>query len=349
MIKLNPLTIKKLKRFRSIKRGYYSAVSLTLLLVLSVAAELLVNNRALMVNFEGKLFFPTYGAFLPGTTFGLGYDYETNYRELAQRIHEQAGTDDWVVMPIVPYSAFENDLREYEYPPYPPSVETRHFLGTDTTGRDVLARLVYGFRIAISFSLLLLACNYLIGVTIGCAMGFWGGAFDLFFQRLIEIWSNVPFLYVIMIIASIVVPNFWTLVLVMVIFGWMGMTWYMRTSTYKEKTREYVLAARALGASSARTIFSHILPNTISVIVTFIPFSIATGITSLTALDYLGFGLPPPTPSWGELLSQGTENLEYPWIVASVVVAMGAVLLMVTYIGEAIREAFDPKQFTYYE
>lgn len=349
MIKLNPLTIKQLKRFRSIKRGYYSAVSLTLLLVLSVAAELLVNNRALMVNFEGKLFFPTYGAFLPGTTFGLGYDYETNYRELAQRIHEQAGTDDWVVMPIVPYSAFENDLREYEYPPYPPSVETRHFLGTDTTGRDVLARLVYGFRIAISFSLLLLACNYLIGVTIGCAMGFWGGAFDLFFQRLIEIWSNVPFLYVIMIIASIMVPNFWTLALVMVIFGWMGMTWYMRTSTYKEKTREYVLAARALGASSARTIFSHILPNTISVIVTFIPFSIATGITSLTALDYLGFGLPPPTPSWGELLSQGTENLEYPWIVASVVVAMGAVLLMVTYIGEAIREAFDPKQFTYYE
>ena len=180
-------------------------------------------------------------------------------------------------------------------------------------------------------------------------MGFWGGAFDLFFQRLIEIWSNVPFLYVIMIIASIVVPNFWTLVLVMVIFGWMGMTWYMRTATYKEKTREYVLAARALGASSARTIFSHILPNTISVIVTFIPFSIATGITSLTALDYLGFGLPPPTPSWGELLSQGTENLEYPWIVTSVVVSIATILLMVTYIGEAIREAFDPKQFTYYE
>jgi microcin C transport system permease protein len=349
VIKLNPLTIKQLKRFRSIKRGYYSAVSLTLLLVLSVAAELLVSNRALMVSFDGELFFPTYGAFLPGTTFGLGYHYETNYRELAQRILEQGDSDNWVVMPPVPYSAFENDLREYEYPPYPPSVQTRHFLGTDTTGRDVLARLVYGFRIAISFSLLLLACNYLIGVAIGCAMGYWGGAFDLFFQRLIEIWSNVPFLYVIMIIASIVVPNFWTLVLVMVIFGWMGMTWYMRTATYKEKTREYVLAARALGASSARTIFSHILPNTISVIVTFIPFSIATGITSLTALDYLGFGLPPPTPSWGELLSQGTENLEYPWIVTSVVVSIATILLMVTYIGEAIREAFDPKQFTYYE
>jgi microcin C transport system permease protein len=349
VIKLNPLTIKQLRRFRSIKRGYYSAVLLTLLLVLSLAAELLVSNRALLVSFDGQLFFPTYSAFLPGTTFGLGYDYETNYRDLAERIRGQAETDDWVILPPVPYSAFENDLREHEYPPYPPSAATRHFLGTDTTGRDVLARLVYGFRIAIAFSLLLLACNYLIGVTIGCAMGYWGGAFDLFFQRLIEIWSNVPFLYVIMIIASIMVPNFWTLALVMVIFGWMGMTWYMRTSTYKEKIREYVLAARALGASSVRTIFSHILPNTISVIVTFIPFSIATGITSLTALDYLGFGLPPPTPSWGELLSQGTDNLEYPWIVASVVAAIGAILLMVTYIGEAIREAFDPKQFTYYE
>lgn len=358
MSRLNPLTLKQLNRFRSIKRGYYSAVGLLLLLLLALVAELLVNSRALAVSFEGQLFFPTYGAFLPGKTFGLGYEYETNFRELAQQIrsdNEQqvaAGaptSGNWVLMPPVPYNAFETDLREFEYPPYPPSRQTRHYLGTDTTGRDVLARLVYGFRIAITFALLLLACNYLIGIAIGCAMGYWGGAFDLFFQRLIEIWSNVPFLYVIMIIASIVVPNFWTLVVVMVAFGWMTMTWYMRTSTYKEKTREYVQAARALGASNGRVIFSHILPNTISVIVTFIPFSIAAGITALTALDYLGFGLPPPTPSWGELLSQGTENLEYPWIVGSVVTAMVVILLMVTYIGEAIREAFDPKQFTYYE
>ena len=199
------------------------------------------------------------------------------------------------------------------------------------------------------FAFILLAANYLIGIAIGCAMGFWGGSFDLLFQRLIEIWNNVPFLYVIMIVASIVVPNFWTLMLVMVIFGWTQMTWYMRTSTYKEKSREYVLAARALGATNSRMIFNHILPNTISVIVTFIPFSIAGGITALTALDYLGFGLPPPAPSWGELLAQGTNHLEAPWIVTSVVIAMVLVLLMVTYIGEAIREAFDPKQFTYYE
>lgn len=352
MIRLSPLAVKQWRRFRSIKRGYYSAVVLGILLLGSVGAEMFINNRALVVSFEGELFFPTFGAIIPGRTFGLEYDYETNYRELAQHFRDaekdgQAGN--WVWMPVVPYSPFENNLRDGTYPPYPPSVEHRHFLGTDTTGRDVLARLVYGFRIAMAFSLLLLACNYLIGIAIGCAMGFWGGAFDLLFQRLIEIWSNVPFLYVIMIIASIVVPSFWTLALIMVLFGWMTMTWYMRTATYKEKAREYVLAAQALGASGTRIIAHHVLPNSVSVIVTFIPFSVAGGITALTALDYLGFGLPPPTPSWGELLAQGTNNLDSPWIVTSVVAAMVLVLLMVTYIGEAIREAFDPKKFTFYE
>ena len=345
---LSPLAQKQWHRFKSIKRGYFSALILLALLVTSCFAELFVNNRAIVVSYQGKLYFPTYGAFLPGTTFALDYAYEANYRELALRL-AGSGEKGWVVMPPVPYSAFENDLRESEYPPYPPSFASRHYFGTDTTGRDVLARLVYGFRIAIAFSLVLLACNYAIGIAVGCAMGFWGGAFDLFFQRVIEVWSNVPFLYVIMIIASIMVPTFWTLTLVMVLFGWMSMTWYMRTSTYKEKTRDYVMAARALGASSSRIIARHILPNTVSVIVTFIPFSIAGGITALTALDYLGFGMPPPTPSWGDLLSQGTDNLDYPWIVTSVVCAMIAILLMVTYIGEAIREAFDPKRFTYYE
>jgi len=344
---ISPLARKQWHRFKSIKRGYYAALALAGLLVMSCAAEMLVNNRALIVSYQGKLYFPTYGAFLPGSTFGLGYDYETNYRELRSRFADS--DDGWVLMPPVPYNAFENDLRELTYPPYPPSFATRHFLGTDTTGRDIVARLVYGFRIAIGFSLMLLLCNYLIGIAVGCAMGFWGGAFDLFFQRVIEVWSNVPFLYVIMIVASIMVPTFWTLTFVMVLFGWMSMTWYMRTSTYKEKTRDYVMAARALGASSTRIVARHILPNTVSVIVTFIPFSIASGITALTALDYLGFGLLPPTPSWGDLLSQGTDNLDSPWIVTSVVTAMIVILLMVTYIGEAIREAFDPKRFTFYE
>ncbi len=345
---LDPQTVKQWKRFRSIKRGYWSAIVLFTLVALSMVAELLVNSRALVVSYEGNWHFPTYGRIIPGETFGLDYDYETNYRELQQKFNEEA-TGNWVLMPLVPFNPFENDLRTDTFPPYPPSLETRHYLGTDSTGRDIAARLVYGFRIAMGFAAVLLVCSYAAGILVGCAMGYWGGVFDLLFQRLIEIWNTIPFLYVIMIVASVVIPTFWTLVTVMVIFGWTTMTWNMRTSTYKEKAREYVNAARALGANNSRVIGIHILPNTISVIVTFIPFSIASGIASLTALDYLGFGLPPPTPSWGELLSQGTENLESVWIVSSVGIAIVAVLLMVTYIGEAIREAFDPKKFTYYE
>ena len=347
---LDPQTLKQWKRFRSIKRGYWSAIILGVLLCLSLVAELLVNSRALIVSYDGKWFFPTYAAAIPGETFGLDYEYPTNYRELKEKWKEE-GSDNWVLMPVVPFDAFENDLQveKYGFPPYAPSFESNHYLGTDSTGRDIVARLVYGFRIAMGFALVLLVCSYAAGIFVGCAMGYWGGVFDLLFQRLIEIWNTVPFLYVIMIVASIMFPNFWTLVTVMVIFGWTAMTWNMRTSTYKEKAREYVNAARALGATSPRIIGIHILPNTISVIVTFIPFSIASGIASLTALDYLGFGLPPPTPSWGELLSQGTNHLESGWIVTSVGIAIVAVLLMVTYIGEAIREAFDPKKFSYYE
>ena len=280
--------------------------------------------------------------------FGLDYNYETNYRDLAKRFKAE-GNGNWILMPLIPYNPYENDLKENEFPPYPPSIQDQHYLGTDTTGRDILARLVYGFRIAIFFSLLLLVVNYTIGVSIGSAMGFWGGKFDLFFQRIIEIWSNVPFLYVIIIISSIVVPNFMMLILIMAIFGWIGITWTMRTVTYKERAREYAMAAKALGASNLRIIFKHIIPNTISIIVTFAPFSISSGIVALTSLDYLGFGLPPPTPSWGELLQQAWSNLDAWWIGGAVVFAMIITLMTVTFVGEAVREAFDPKLHTTYE
>lgn len=344
----NPLTIKRWQRFKALRRGYYSALILCTLIVLGTAAELLANNRALVVFYEGSLHFPTYGAVIPGSQFGLDYSYETDYKALQQQFRE-ADEGNWLLMPPIPYGPLEVDLVAGDFPPHAPSLASGHYLGTDTSGRDVLARLIYGFRIAIVFSLILLFFNYLIGVAIGCTMGYWGGAFDLLFQRLIEIWSNVPFLYVIMIVASVITPGFWTLALIMVFFGWTSMTWYMRTATYKEAARDYVMAARALGASNTRIIFRHILPNSISTMITFVPFSVAGGISSLTALDYLGFGLPPPTPSWGELLKQGTENLESTWIVASVVVAMTAVLMLVTYIGEAIREAFDPRSYSFYE
>ncbi|MFH2202779.1 MAG: ABC transporter permease subunit [Elusimicrobiota bacterium] len=347
-LRLDPLTRKKVDRFKSIKRGYYSGVILVAAILLSLIAELFVNNRALLVRYEGKYYLPTYGSMLPGRTFGLDYDYETKYRDLQKHFRED-GRGNFVLMPPAPYSAYENDLREGIYPPTPPDFASRHYLGTDTSGRDVLARLVYGFRTAIFFSLLLLTCNYTIGISIGCAMGYFGGKFDLFFQRIIEIWSNVPFLYIIIIVSSIMVPNFLTLMLIMLFFGWMQMTWYMRTITYKQKSRDYVLAARALGATDAYIIFRHIIPNTVSIIVTFMPFAISYGVVVLTSLDYLGFGLPAPTPSWGELLKQGTANLDSMWIAMSVVCSMIVLLTMVTFVGEAVREASDPKKHTIYE
>ncbi len=341
----DPLLLKKLEKFKSIKRGYYSLVLLTVLISLSVVAELLVNNRAVVVRYNGAIYFPTYGDIIPGKKFGFDYDYEANYRELKERFKNEDGN--WLVMPPIPFNPYENDYIEGSYPPYPP--DSRHILGTDASGRDILARLFYGFRIAIFFSLLLLFFSYIIGITIGCLMGYLGGRFDLLFQRVIEIWSNIPTLYLIIIVSSIVAPTFGVLLSIMVFFYWVTMTWYMRTATYKEKAREYVLSARALGAGHRRVIFSHIIPNTISVIVTFVPFTVVAGITTLTALDYLGFGLPPPTPSWGALLREGTANLGQQWIVMSAVSAMILILVMVTFIGEAVREAFDPKKFSFYE
>ena len=347
-MKLNPLTLKKLRRFKSIKRGYYSFILILVLILASFFAEVLVNKRAVLVSYNGGYYFPTYGDPIPGSTFGLDYQYETNYRQLAQQF-ETEGKGNWVVMPPIPYDAYENDLKEDQFPPFPPSFDDKHYFGTDTIGRDIAARLVYGFRIAIFFSLLLLAFNYAVGVSIGCAMGYWGGKFDLIFQRIIEIWSNIPFLYIIIIISSIVVPNFFMLIVIMAFFGWIGITWTMRTITYKEKAREYTLAAKALGATDFRIIFKHIIPNTIAIIVTFAPFAVSGGIVALTSLDYLGFGLPPPTPSWGELLQQGWANLDAWWIGGSVVLAMIITLMAVTFVGEAIREAFDPKMHTTYE
>jgi len=350
MFKFNPLTLKQFKRFKTIKRGYYSFIILSILILISIFAELLVSNRALLVRYEGDYYFPTYGDIIPGSTFGQDYEYETNYRQLAELFEKNEGSSNFVLLPIVPFNAYENDLKNDSFPPFKPSLEDRHYLGTDKTGRDIIARLVYGFRIAIFFSIILLFANYLIGVSIGCMMGYFGGFFDLFFQRIIEIWTNIPYLYAIIIVSSIVVPNFFSLLGIMAFFGWISITWYMRTITYKEKSREYTLAAKALGASNSRIIFKHIIPNTISLIITFIPFSIASAITALTALDYLGFGLPPPTPSWGQLLSEGAEyTIDAIWIGASVITALVAVLVMVTFIGEAVREASDPKMHTTYE
>ncbi len=354
-LRLNPQTLKKLRRFREIKRGYYSFVILMAIIVVSLLGELLINNRALVVSYEGELYFPTYTDFHPGTDFGFTYSYEANYRDLQARF-EQEGSDNWVLLPPVPYSPNENHTVTGIFKADPPSLEQKHYLGTDTTSRDILARLFYGTRIALFFSLGFLAAVYAIGISVGSAMGYVGGWFDLLFQRVIEIWSNIPFLYMVIIIFSVIPATFAIstriaiLLAVMVLFSWTSMTYYMRTETYKQKARDYVSAARIIGASDARIIFHHVLPNTLATMVTFMPFTIVSAITAVTALDFLGFGLPPPTPSLGELLKQGTENLRTaPWIVMSAFGTLVVILTLVTFIGEAVRESFDPKKFTVYK
>ena len=362
MIRFNPLTQKKLRRFRSIKRGWWSFILLVGAFLLSLVAELWVNSKALIVSYEGKWYFPTYASFYSGESLGMtkdssgaAYSHEANYREL-KVFYQNQNQGNWVLMPLVPWNPLENDFSGGNVAkPMPPDFKNKHYLGTDSTGRDILARLVYGYRIAMVFAIGFVIMVYAIGILIGGAMGYFGGYTDLLGQRLVEIWSNIPFLYMVIILVSILPPwvkeevRIFLLLLIMVLFSWTTMTYYMRSSVYKEKARDYVAAAQLLGAGPWRILFNHLLPNTISTLVTFAPFTMAMAITSITALDFLGFGLPPPVPSLGELLKQGVKQLQAPWIVSSAFTAMVLCLTLVTFIGEAVREAFDPKKFTTYQ
>ena len=240
-------------------------------------------------------------------------------------------------------------LRRIVYPPAAPSWSSRHFLGTTSAGGDVLAILFGGWQQAIIASLLFVSFVFFVGVVIGGTLGYFGGLYDLLGQRLIEIWSVLPFLFIVMIVSSIIQPSLVMLVGIIAVFGWMGTTIYLRTAAYRERSRDYVASARLLGAGTGRIIFKHILPNCIAILVTLAPFEVAAIINSLAALDFLGFGLPPEDPSWGRLLREGTEDFNYPWIVSSAFAALTTVLVLVTFVGEAVREAFDPKKFTTYE
>jgi microcin C transport system permease protein len=351
-IRLSPDTAAKFRRFRRIRRGWWSLLALAIFSGLSLLAELLVNSRPLVVHYQGRWIFPTYGAIHTGREFGLDYDYEVKYPDLRPRF-AAAGGGDWMLLPLVPYDPIENCYDGQTFKPRPPDAATHHWLGTDQLNRDILARLLYGYRSALLFSTGFVGLTYLVGVSLGCAMAYWGGWFDLVGQRLLEVWSMVPFLFVVIILRSVITPtpgwDLLELLGIVALFSWVGMSYYMRSATYREKAREYVAAAQVLGAGAGRIVFVHILPNTLATLVTFIPFTVAAAISSLTALDFLGFGLPPPTPSWGELLHQGTGNLNAPWIVVSAFSALSVTLILVTFVGEAIREAFDPKRHTIYQ
>ena len=345
---------KRIRKFRSLKRGYYSFLILTTAYVLSFFLPILINNQPLLVRYEGQFYVPLL-RYYPASEFGQEAFGEPDYRELAETFREQDGGN-WVILSLYPYSPTESLLDLPGFPPHPPSWE--HFFGTDDRGRDIFARLTYGFNVSMTFALLVLALSYVIGITVGATLGYFGGKVDILGQRLIEIWSSLPFLYTIIIVSSIVVPiylpgrnlllqpSFWLLITILMVFGWMGITYYVRGEFYREKAKDYVGAAIAMGASDRTIMFKHILPNSLTPVVSFAPFVVVANIGALVALDFLGFGLPAPTPSWGELIGQGMENLTKWWLVFFPLVAMFATLLLIVFIGEAVREAFDPKQFS---
>ena len=345
---------KRLRKFRNLKRGYYSFLILAVAYGISFLLPLLINNQALVVRYEGRFYFPLL-RYYPASEFGQDAFGEPNYRELARRFREQGGGN-WAILPPDPYSPTESLLDLPGFPPHPPSRE--HLFGTDDRGRDIFARLAYGFNVSMTFALLVLVFSYAIGITVGAALGYFGGKLDILGQRVIEVWSSLPFLYTIIIISSIVVPiyipgrnlvlqpSFWLLIVILTVFDWMGITYYVRGEFYREKAKDYVGAAIAMGASDAVIMFKHILPNSLTSVVSFAPFLVVGNIAALVALDFLGFGLPAPTPSWGELISQGVENLTKWWLVFFPLGAMFVTLLLIVFIGEAVREAFDPKEFS---
>jgi len=306
--------------------------------VLSLFSEFIVNDKPLYLRYQGRSYFPVV-FFYSGRTFGGRYKTEADYPALKQ--DEQFRKQGFMILALIPHSPLHSYLDREGNPPHRPSVA--HWLGTDAVARDILARLIYGFRTCMLFSLSLMVISAILGIIIGGVQGYLGGAVDIASQRFIEIWSSLPFLYVVILVGSIYGRSFILLFLSMAIFQWIGLSYYMRGEFLKLKNMTYVKVARALGIGPVRIFFRQILPNALTPVITIMPFSLIGGITALTALDFLGFGLPPPAPSWGELLSQGLNNLYAPWIAVSTVAALFITLLLATFIGEGVREAFDPK------
>ncbi len=326
------------RRFMSIRRSFVSFIVLSVLFVLSLGSEVVAGSRPLLLSYNGELHFPII-KFYAGERFGQSQKTEADYRML--RVDPAFQESGWAVFPLIPYSPLESDLEESGAPPHPPS--WRHPLGTDGSGRDVFARLLYGFRICMLFSIILTVITGVTGIAMGALQGYAGGRTDLLIQRFTEIWSALPFLYVVILLGSIFGQSFFMLLAVLSLFSWIGLSLYMRAEFFKIRNMTYVRAARAVGVSNAGILFRHILPNALTPAITILPFTLISGIGALTSLDFLGFGMPPPTPSWGELLDQGLKNLQAPWIAVSTVLSLFFTLLMATFISEGIREAVDPK------
>ena len=339
MFKLDPLQSRRLENFRSNKLARWSLWIFAFLFIISLFAPLIANDKPLLISYKGEYYTPIKD-FYPETTFGGDFETEADYTDpfIEELIQEEGG---WTIWPLIPYSY---DTIVYEAQPSPSAPGARNWLGTDDQARDVSARLLYGFRVSVLFGLILTLVTSVIGVAAGAVQGYFGGWVDLIFQRLIEIWGSIPSLFVIIIIAAIIEPSFWVLLGILAFFSWPALVGVVRAEFLRARNFEYVQAARALGVSNSKIMFKHLLPNAMVATLTMLPFVLTGAISSLAALDFLGFGLPPGSPSLGELALQGQNNLQAPWLGITAFIVLAVMLSLLVFIFEGVRDAFDPRK-----
>lgn len=337
---LSPLTHRRIAQFKANKRGFWSLWLFIALLSVCLFAEFIANDRPILIKYDDHLYMPVFRDY-PETTFGGDFETATDYRDpyVKELVENKQG---WIVWPPVRYSF---DTINYNLPQPAPSPPTHdNWLGTDDQGRDVMARVIYGFRLSVLFGLILTLVSSFIGVVAGAFQGYYGGRLDLVMQRVIEIWSSLPSLYILIIFAAIFVPGFWTLLLILLLFSWVHLVDVVRAEFLRTRNFDYVRAATALGVDNLTIMRRHVLPNAMVATITFMPFILTGAITSLTSLDFLGLGLPPGSPSLGELLLQGKNNIQAPWLGFTAFFSLAIMLSLLTFIGEAVRDAFDPRK-----
>lgn len=339
-VRITPLTARRLHSFSANRRGYWSFWIFLVLFFVTLFAEVIANDKPMVVQFKGNYYFPVVKIY-PETVFGGDFETEAEYREIEVQ-NLITGKGGWILWPPIRYSFGTVNFGLKQPAPSPPSTE--NLLGTDDQARDVMARVIYGFRISVLFGLILTVLSSIVGIAAGAVQGYFGGWTDLLFQRFIEIWSSMPTLYLLIILASVFQPSFWLLLGILLLFSWMSLVGVVRAEFLRTRNFDYIRAARALGVNNTTIMRRHVLPNAMTAALTFLPFVLIGSVTSLTSLDFLGFGLPPGSPSLGELLAQGKANLQAPWLGITAFVTLAFMLSLLIFIGEAIRDAFDPRK-----
>ncbi|MGK7870008.1 ABC transporter permease [Falsiroseomonas sp. E2-1-a20] len=339
---MTPITQRRIANFKANRRGYWSMWIFLVLFLLTLFAEFLANDRPLVARIEDRWLFPVaVGGYAESDVLpdGLPITMDWHDPELRAEFEERGG---WAIWPLIPYR-HDSVVRDVGQPsPAPPSA--KNWLGTDDQSRDVLARVIYGFRLSVLFGFTLTLVSSVVGIAAGAVQGYYGGWVDLGFQRFIEVWSGMPQLYLLIILASVIEPSFLTLLVFLLLFSWMSLTGVVRAEFLRGRNLDYVRAARALGVSDAALMTRHILPNAMVATLTFLPFILSGSVTVLASLDFLGFGLPPGSPSLGELVNQGKNNLQAPWLAITGFFVLGGMLTLLIFVGEAVRDAFDPRK-----